>query len=214
MRSERIGVALTVLLLVTGVLAQDQLMKVKGGHQLGETAEQFFAEGHEGSVLSACAAGDFKSVNSNKKLAKQYCGDLADSRQHAKSGGRSEYKGGDVQELFTFTFTFDGGHLVKADLTFSAPSAELNYRGHSFEELFAAAKATYGAPTSETTKPFLNAYGVKFLAHRELWVGEHSVLLIVDQPGNNGWTRAVSFTRAEYDHTLAADAPKLPSPLQ
>jgi hypothetical protein len=31
-------------------------------HQLGETAEQFFSEGQEKEMLSACAAGGFKSL--------------------------------------------------------------------------------------------------------------------------------------------------------
>jgi hypothetical protein len=38
--------AWVLLVLTRGALAQDQLMKVKGGHQLGETAAQFFAEGY------------------------------------------------------------------------------------------------------------------------------------------------------------------------
>lgn len=214
MRNELIGVALAALSFASGVLAQEQPMKVKGGHQMGETAEQFFAEGREGAALAMCATADFKKLKSNKKLAKQYCAELADARQHATGGARCEYHGGDEQEHFTSKFTFDGEHLVRVDLLFSAPSAEFNYSGHSFGEIFAAAKATYGAPTDETTEPFLNPYGVKFIAHRELWVGEHNVLLIIEQPGENGWTSAVSFTRAEYDRTMVGFAPKPANPLQ
>lgn len=63
---------LAVVFLSSSALAQELPMKVKGGHQLGETAEQFFAEGHEKEVLSACAAGDFKRLNSSgKRLAKK-----------------------------------------------------------------------------------------------------------------------------------------------
>src|SRR5579872_3928109 len=60
-----------VLLLPRGVFAQDQPMKVKGNHELGETVEQFFAEGQEKEVLTACMAGDFKSVN--KSSRRQLC---------------------------------------------------------------------------------------------------------------------------------------------
>lgn len=38
---------LAVVALAAGVRAQEQPIKVKGGHQLGEPAEQFFAEGQE-----------------------------------------------------------------------------------------------------------------------------------------------------------------------
>jgi hypothetical protein len=214
LRNELIGAVLAVLSLVSGVLAQEQPMKVKGGHLLGETSEQFFAEGHEGEAGRECAAGDFKSLKLEKKIAKKYCGELTDARKHATSGARTEFDGADAKELFTSKFIFDGGHLVRVDLNFTAPSAESNYSGHSFEEIFAAAKVTYGAPTSESTEPGQNAYGVKYLAHRELWVRESDVLLITDLPGQHGWTKAVSFTRAEYDRTMEAGKPKPVNPLQ
>src|SRR5208282_2481030 len=134
--------------------------------------EQFFAEGHEKEVLGACAAGDFKNVNrSNKREAKKYCAELADTRQQAISGKRCEYQsGGDPSETRTDTFTFDGGHLVKVELLYSAPSIESNYSGRSFEELFAGIKQAYGTPTSETTRPVQDVYGVHYVAHRELWL--------------------------------------------
>ena len=44
--------AFALLLLAADVLAQDQPIKVKGGHQLGETAEQFFAEGYEKEIAN------------------------------------------------------------------------------------------------------------------------------------------------------------------
>jgi len=205
-----------MLSLASSVLAQELPMKVKGGHQLGETAEQFFAEGHEKEVLSACAAGDFKSVNkSDKRQLKKYCGELADARQQAISGKRGEYKSaGDVSEMRMDTFTFDGGRLVKVELLYSAPSAEFNYRGQSFEKIFAGVKQAYGPPTSESAEPTKDAYGVQNLAHRELWVAPRAAILITEQTGPSGSTTLSAFTRAEYDRTMAAGAPKPVNPLE
>jgi hypothetical protein len=220
MRREIVGpltlaaLTLAALALASGVLAQDLPMKVKGGHQLGETAEQFFDEGHEKEVLSACAAGNFKSVNPDKRAAKKYCGDLDEIRQMAVSGKRGEYGSGDPSDMRTDTFTFDGGHLVKVELLYSVPSAESNYRGHSFEDIFAGIKQAYGPPTSESTAPVQNVYGVKYTAHRELWVAPHAVILITEQPGEGGSTTLIAFTRAEYDRTMAAGAPKPANPLE
>ena len=216
MTKELIGLlTLAVLALASGVPAQEQPMNVKGGHPLGETAEQFFAEGHEKEVLSACA-GDFKSVNrSIKRQAKKYCDEVAAARQLAMGGKREEYQsGGDLSERRKDTFTFDGGHLVKVELLYSIPSAEFNYRGHSFEEIFAGVKQAYGPPTSESTQPTQDAYGVPYLAHRELWVAPHTAILISEQPGPGGLTTLVAFTRAEYDRTMAAGAPKPANPLE
>jgi hypothetical protein len=39
-------IMLAAVSLTSDLLAQEQLMKVKGGHQLGETADRFFAEGN------------------------------------------------------------------------------------------------------------------------------------------------------------------------
>lgn len=206
---------LAVVSLSSDALAQKLPMKVKGGHQLGETAEQFFAEGHEKEVLGACAAGDFKSLNSSgKRLAKKYCNELADTRQLAISGKRGEYHSGDPSEMRTDTFTFDGGHLVKVELLYSAPSAESNYSGHSFEEIFAGVKQAYGPPTSESTKPMGDVFGVQYPAHRELWLAPHAAILITEQPGRAGSTTLVAFTRAEYDRTTDAGAPKPANPLE
>jgi hypothetical protein len=209
-------IALVVLALAGSGFAQEQLMRVKGGHQLGETAEQFFAEGYEKEAVDACAAGDFKSVNkSSKRQLKKYCGDLADERQQARSGKRIEYKGGgDLSEMRTDTFTFDGGRLVKVELLFSAPSAEVNYRGQSFDKIFAGVKEAYGPPTGESTERVQDAYGVPYLAHRELWVAPQAVVLITERPGPGGSTTLLAFTRAEYDRTMAAGAPKAANPLQ
>jgi hypothetical protein len=217
MRKEMVGLLILAMLsLSSNVLAQELPMKVKGGHQLGETAERFFAEGHEKDVLSACARGDFKSVNSSdKRQAKKYCSELADTRQLAISGKRGEYHSdGDPSEMRTDTFTFDGGHLVKVELLYSAPSAESNYSGHSFEEIFAGVKQAYGPPTSESTKPMRDFFGVQYPAHRELCLAPHAAILITEQPGRGGSTTLVAFTRAEYDRTMAAGAPKPANPLE
>lgn len=217
MRKKTIGLlTLAVLSLAGGLLAQQQPMKVKGGHQLGETSEQFFAEAHEKEMLSACAAGDFKSVNgSDKRAAKKYCTELAETRRQAVSGKRVGYQSGDdLSEMRTDTFTFDGGHLVKVELLYSVPSAEFNYRGQGFEEIFAGVKQAYGPPTSESTKPAQDAYGVRYVAHRELWIAPQAVILITEKPGPGGSTTLVAFTRAEYDRTMAGGAPKPANPLE
>jgi hypothetical protein len=133
----------------------------------------------------------------------------------AISGKRAEYQsGGDSTERRTDTFTFDGGHLVKVELLYSAPSAEFNYSGHSFEEIFVGIKQAYGPPTSEGTKPERDAYGVDYIAHRELWVAPHAAILITEKPGPGGSTTLVAFTRAEYDRTMAAGVPKPANPLE
>lgn len=215
MRKEIVG--LLILAVVSLSSAQELPMKVKGGHQLGESAEQFFAEGHEKDVLTACAAGDFKSLNSfgGKRQAKKYCSELAETRQLAISGKRGEYHSdGDLAEMRTDTFTFDGGHLVKVELLYSAPSAESNYSGRSFEEIFAGVKQAYGPPTSESTKPMGDIFGVQYPAHRELWLAPHAAILITEQPGRAGSTTLVAFTRAEYDRTTDAGAPKPANPLE
>jgi hypothetical protein len=214
MRKKIIGIlTLSLFSLASSVLAQELPMKVKGGHQLGETSEQFFAEGREKEVLSACAMGNFKIMNkSDKRQAKEYCAEMAGTREEAMSGKRTKYKSGDVSEMRTDTFTFDSGYLVKVELIFSAPKAEFNYRGHSFEEILAGAKQAYGPPTTESTEPTQDVYGVSYVAHRELWMAPHAAILITEQPGRDGSTTLVAFTRAEYDRTMAA--PKAANPLE
>jgi hypothetical protein len=216
MGKEMVGLlALCALSLATGALAQELPMKVKGGHQLGETAEQFFAEGREKVVLSACATGNFKIMDkSDRREAKEYCAEITDTRQQAMSGKRSEYKGGEASEMRTDTFTFDGGHLVKVELIFSAPRAEFNYRGHSFEEILAGTKEAYGSPTTESTEPTQDVYGAPYVAHRELWMAPHVVILITEKPGQDATTTLVAFTRTEYDRTMGPGAPKVANPLE
>lgn len=200
-----------VLFLAADVLPQEQLMKVKGGHELGESAEQFFAEGHEKEALDACANGKFKSVVSKltRTAFKQYCSQLTDARQQAISGKRTEYKGdGDPTELRTDNFTFDKDRLVKVELLFAAPSAEANYRGQTFAQIFAGMKQAYGPPTSEHTEQRQDTYGALYLTHRELWESPQAVILITEQvprqPENDGSTTLTAFTRAEYDRSMTS----------
>lgn len=217
MRKEGIGtLALAVLALASSLPAQELPMKVKGGHELGETAEQFFSEGQEKEALENCAARDFKSVDKVlRPQVKKSCDELAATRQSAISGKRQEYHGGgDPSELRKDTFTFDGGRLVKVELLYSLPSMEFNNRGHSFEDILSGAEQAYGPPSSETTKPTQDQYGVPYVAHRELWVAPAIAILITEQPGRGGSTTLIAFTRAEYDRTMAAGAPKPANPLE
>jgi len=217
MRKETVGLfILAVLVHATGVPAQDMPMKVKGGHQLGETADQFFAEGQEKEALGACATGNFKGLDKSiRHEVKKDCDKLAETRQLAMGGKREDYQsGGDPSEMRTDTFTFDGGRLVKVELVYSIPSAAFNYRGHSFEDIFAGAKQAYGPPTSESSNPMHDSFGIQYLAHRELWVAPHAAILITEQPGRGGSTTLVAFTRAEYDRTIAAGEPKPANPLE
>jgi len=59
-----------------------------------------------------------------------------------------------------------------------------------------------------------DVYGVHYLAHREFWVMPHAAILITEQPGQGGSTTLVASTRAEYDRTMAAGAPKAANPLE
>lgn len=212
--------AVAALCLSGSVLGQnqtpEQMLKVKGGHELGETSERFFSEGFEKQALAACAVGDYKGVEkSSKRELKNFCSQLADVRQQASTGKRCDYTGaGDVRERRTDTFTFDGGRLVRVQLVFAAPSAEVNYRGQSFEQIFAGLKQAYGPPTSESAKTVTNTYGVPYTAHRELWLSPQAAILVMEQPGESGSTTLSAFTRAEYDRSMAAGVPKPANPLQ
>jgi hypothetical protein len=204
-----------ILLFAAGLPAQELPLQVKGGHLLGETAEQFFSEAYEKQALGACATGDYRGVNKpSKRELKKYCSQLADARQQALSYKRFEYGGGDLTELRTDTFTFENGRLVKVELVYAVPSAEANYRGQSFVQIFAGTKQAYGLPTSESTQPVRNQYGVEYVAHRELWLTSQSAVLITERPGEGGSTTLAAFTRAEYDRTVQAATAKAPNPLQ
>jgi hypothetical protein len=192
--------------------AQEQMLKVKGGHQLGETAEQFFSEGQEKEALNACASTDFKKVEKIFRVKlKKDCEDLAATRQMAMDGKRAEYRSaGEPAEMREDTFTFDGGHLVKVDLLYSLPSLEYNNRGFTFNQIFEGAKQAYGPPTRETSKQVQDDYGVPYTAHQELWLTPSAAILITEKPGPHGSTLLAASTREEYDRT----AGKLPNPLQ
>jgi hypothetical protein len=215
MRKELLGL-ICLSVFAIGVPGQEQPMKVKGGHQLGETAEQFFAEGQEKEALDACATGHFKRLDKLvRPQVKKDCDELSGTRQRAIDNKREEYQGvGDPSELRKDTFTFDGGHLVKVELLYAGPSAEFNYRGQSFATILAGVVQASGPPTSESTKPTQDTYGVPYVAHRELWLTPQTAILITEQPGPGGSTNLVVFTRAEYDRTMAAGATKPANPLE
>jgi len=126
MKRELLGLFMIAGLLGAGGLcAQDLPMKVKGGHELGETAEQFFAEGNERDLLSACASGDFKSLKkATKRLAKQYCSDLTDTRERAAGGKHVEYKpAGDPAESAEPTQSVYGQRYIAHREIWLAPHA-------------------------------------------------------------------------------------------
>jgi len=208
--------ALADLFLACGAFAQTLPMKVKGGHVLGETAEQFFGEGREKDLFSACAEKDYKSVTEgDKRLAKKYCSELADARQQATGGKRCAYQtAGDPSELRTDTFTFADGHLVNVQLIYAAPSAESNNRGQAFTQIFETIRQAYGPPKTENTSPVRDAYGIQYVAHREFWVSPDAAILIAETPGPGGSTTVIAYTRAEYDRMQAAGASKAANPLE
>jgi len=203
-------------MLCASLPAQEHPRQLKGGgHVLAEAAGQFFSEGHDGEVLRACQAGDWKNVDaSSKKKAKNICAIQAAANRQATSGARVEYKGsGDRETMREDTFVFDGGYLVRIGMVYRAALADIQgYHPKSFDELFTGLKVAYGPPTKFYTEPVLNAYGVKYDAHHAIWMGEQDVILIIEQPGASGSTEIVAETLAEYNR--AAQAPKTENPLQ
>lgn len=188
---------------------------MKGGHELGETAQQFFAEGHEKEILAFCESGNYKGVGrTTKREAKAFCGMLTEIRRQATSGIRSDYEsGGEPSELRTDTFTFDGGRLVKVRLTYGTPSPEFNHRGLTFEQISAGVKRDYGPPTRESSDQVRNVYGVPYTSHSELWLWPRAAILIAQQISSPASTTLTAFTRAEYDRSTAPGA-QLPDPLK
>jgi len=206
----------------TSLRAQEAPRVLKGGgHELGETAEQFYAEGPLGNVFRACQANDWKNVRqsakdidpSTKINAKDLCAKLLTAEQQATSGMRLEYKGtGDRETMRSDTFTFDEGRLVKIELVYSAPVADiLGFHPKSFAELFAGLKEAYGTPTKSYSEPVISTYGVKLEAHRAFWIGRDNVISIIEQPGTNARTEIIAETLAE--HGRAAQTPKTTNPL-
>ncbi len=224
MRRRWIGpIMLAVVLAFAGLVgangtgrAQDLPMKVKGGHELGETAEQFFSEGHEKDLFRECASGDFKALNKQtKRLAKAYCAELTDTREKATSGKRTEYKiSGETAELRKETFTFDGGHLVRVAVAYVTPNPESNNKGRSFEEIFDGVKETYGPPTSEGTQTIQSAYSLQQILHRAAWIAPHVAVLVVEQPSPEASIVVTACTRAEFDRMGAEGKPKIGNPIE
>jgi len=205
------ALALIALALPLGraVRAQDVPMKVKGGHELGETADQFFGEGHEKELLSKCASGDFKGLKKpTKHLAKVYCADLTGTRQKAVDGKRVEYKvPGDTKELRKETFTFDHGHLVKVEIAYVEQSAQSNDEGKKFDDILTGVKAAYGPPTGESTKTIQNAYSLNYILHKDVWVAAHAAVIVEEQPAPDASIVVTAYTREEYDESLKTANP-------
>src|SRR5215472_1209672 len=141
----------TVVMLLSLAQAAPVQLKVES-HLLGETAEQFFSEGREGVLLSACAAKDFGKINrSIKKTAKEYCGWPTSIRQRMVSDKSGKYNDElSTDETKTTTYAFVGGKFVAAEILFIAPDQINNYQGKSFAEILSGLKGTYGPPTRET----------------------------------------------------------------
>jgi hypothetical protein len=209
-----------VLLCATSASPQEQPRELRGGgHLLGESAEQFFSEGFVGDVLRACQAKDWKTVSSkvghvSKSLAKDYCANEELARQQATAGTRLQHNGrGDEETMRTDTFTFEGGHLVKINMVYLASTANIEgYHPKYFPELFAGLQEAYGPPSKSSSETVQNAYGVKFEAHRALWLSNQNVIRIIEQPGSEGRTEIIAETAAEYNRE--AQAPKVENPLQ
>jgi len=211
------------LMLCALVVPQEQQRELRGGgHLLGETAGQFFSEGFAADMVRACQGRDWKSVNklsknvgnASKANAKDYCAKEILAKQQASSGTRLQYEGrGDEETMRADTFTFDSGHLVKIDMVYVAPSANIEgYRPKTFGELFAGLREAYGTPSKSYSEPVLNTYGVKYEAHHAVWMGNQDVISIIEQPGEGGRTEIIAETLAEYNR--AAQAPKTTNPLQ
>lgn len=128
---------------------------------------QFFSEGFVGGMLRACQRKDWKSLDqlsknvghASKTNAKDYCAKEKLAKQQATSGTRLEHDGhGDEETMRADTFTFDGGHLVKIEMVYVAPSANIEaYRPKFFSELFAGLRQAYGPPSKSYSEPVLNA---------------------------------------------------------
>jgi hypothetical protein len=211
------------LMLCSSVLAQQEPREVKGdGHLLGETAEQFFSEGTVADLEQACQDKDWKTVKqlfknpdyASKANAKDICAKEKLSKQQATSGQRVEYTGrGDDETMRADTFTLDGGHLVKIDMFYTAPVANVvGFHPKSYDELLAGLEEAYGPPSKSYSESRLDPIGVRHDAHHAVWMEHQEVISIHEQPGTDGWTEIIAETMAEHDR--AAHAPKSQNPLQ
>jgi hypothetical protein len=213
---------LGVLLLFSSGPQQERPRELKGGgHLLGETADQFFSEGAVGQLLRACEAADWKAVKqlvkavdpASKPNPKDICAKASLVKQQATTGARQEYSDAEDKTMRADTFTLDGGYLVKIDMVFSAPTANVEgYHPKYFAELFAGLREAYGEPSKSHTEAVSDAYGAKHDAHRAEWMGKQDVITIIEQPGKNARTEIVVETLAERDR--ATKAPKTVNPLQ
>lgn len=196
--------------------AQEDLTKVKGGHQLGETAEQFFSEGHEKDALTTCSASELKKVDrATKKKVKEICEHLADSREQAISGKHTDFTPApDPKDQREDTFTFEGDRLVKVQLIYTAPNLENNFKGRSYEEISKGMNQSYGPPSSESSEQTQDPYGVQYTAHHETWLTPEAEVLLTEHPGQRTTTSLVAYTRAEYDRTMTGTNPKITNPLK
>lgn len=216
--------AVACLMLCVFVSPQVQPRELRGdGHLLAETAEQFFSEGFVGDMLRACQRKDWKSARqllsqnageASKTNAKDYCAKVELAKRQATNGTRLEYNGrGDEETMRTDTFTFDGGHLVKIDMVYSAPVANIaGYHPKSFSELFAGLREAYGPPSKSYSEPMQSAYGAKYDARRAVWMGNQDVVSIIEQLGEGSRTEVIAETLAEYNRE--AQAPKAANPLK
>jgi hypothetical protein len=211
------------LLLCTAIAGQEQPRVLKGGgHLLGETVEQFYSEGYVAELLRACRAGNWKSVNrlyknpdhSSKNMAKDMCAKQVLAKQQATAGSRVEYKGGgDEETMRADKFVLDGGQLVRIEMVYNAAIANIEgSHPKSFAELLAGLQEAYGEPTKTYSEAVVNTYGVKYEAHRAVWMGKLDVIRMTEQPGADGWTEIVAETLTEYNR--ATRTAKSANPLQ
>jgi hypothetical protein len=199
-------------------LAQAAPVQVKvETHLLGETADQFFSESKEGMMLNACTTKDFGKIKINrsvKKTAKEYCATLSNIRQRMIGGESGDYKDElSTDETKTTTYVFAAGRFVAAEILFVAPDMENNNQGKSFEDIFDGLKGTYGPPTSETSQPYHNVYGVQFERHQKLWLTASYAIQMDEQPGAHGWTKVNVSTREMYDKKKTESLKPPPNPL-
>lgn len=191
------------------------------GHQLSETAEQFFSAGAIGDLVRACQAKDWKTVRLLSKSADQYsrpdakaiCATTDQARKRAMSGARIELAGkGDPETLRQETFTLDGGHVVRLVITYSNAIAEVaGYHPKSYDELLQGLQQAYGPSTKTNVEPVLDTFGVKADAHRAEWLSDHDIITLIERPGSGGYTQVIAETLAEHNRTPES---KSANPLQ
>jgi hypothetical protein len=179
-----------LLMLVALTSAANGQIRIEA-HRLGESAEQFFAEAHEGAILRVCATGDFGRVDrSMKKIAEQNCAWLSGVRGRMVSGESGKYRDPtSADETKVTTYAFEKGILLAAEIVFTAPDTINNYVGKSYAQVVDELKAAYGRPTNETTMPYKDDYGVPYEAHQARWLSDSYAIEVVEQPGRHGWTR-------------------------